>query len=126
MKEADIQVKLRHYVSTLIGTREELIGGFEVKVVRTGNFSLDQLEEQQNTSLKLLSDTALYWKLSDMDIRKKPFDFIILPAGYAYLIIYFFKTKLAYVCLFADILKLKKKIIEEEKIRDISVKIVKL
>lgn len=126
MKEADIQVKLRHYVSTLIGGREELIGGFETKVVRTGNFSLDQLEEQQYSSLKILSDTSLYWKLSDMDIRKKPFDFCILPAGYAYLIIYFFKSKLAYVCLFADILKLKKKIIEEEKLKQIAVRIVKL
>lgn len=129
-KEAEIQVKINHYIKSLIGTPKELTGGFETKVSHTSSFSLNSLEPQQLTHLTSLLTTALYWKLSDVDPRKKPFDFFVLPAGYSYLVIHFTKSKITYVVLFVDILALKKtkkkQTFSEEEISQIATRIVKL
>lgn len=127
MKENKIQIKINHYINSLIGTPRELTGGFETKIVRDNHFKLSQLEPQQKTYLLSLLDTSLYWKLSDADPRKKPFDFFVLPAGYSYLCIYFVESKNTYIVLFADIIKNKKKTsFSEKEIEELSVRKIKL
>lgn len=120
MKESNIQTKIKHYVEA---KKEEFEGGFEVKVVRTGNFHTKQLLEHQKNALKNLLTKPLYFKLSDADPRRKPFDFFVLRKGYSTLVVSFLESGISY---FIDYEKIEKETYTEEELYEIAYRIVKL
>lgn len=123
MRESDIQTKLKHF---FLADKSNLFGGFELKVVRGKTFRLSQLEENQRNALELIVTSNLYYKLSDVDFRKKPFDFFVIPKGHSFLIVYFSDSKLTYFCNYKDIMKTKKETFTEEELDKLSFRTIKL
>jgi len=48
-------------------------------------------QPQQLDMLKQAKDSVIYWKLSDMDPRTKPFDALQICFSYAYVVVLFYK-----------------------------------
>jgi hypothetical protein len=114
MLETSVQTKVAHYIQAVLPTPRKIAGLFEVKVVTSGNFSVNMVLKHQQKSLKGHEQAGTYWKISDSDPRKKPGDFMV-ATGHSWLVVYFVKTKYAYFCKATKVLG-KNKIYTEKEI----------
>lgn len=72
----------------------------ELKITKGKSLPYSALKEHQLYGLNKCNHGTLVWKLSDMDMRMKPFDAFILQKVDAYIVIMFYeprKKKVAYI-----------------------------
>ena len=84
-KEANFQIVFNKYLRAT-----GMQGYFELKQTKT-MFSFSAFEPHQITSLLAAQEHGLVYKLSDSDMRIKPFDCISTPPLTAYIVISFTK-----------------------------------
>lgn len=84
---------------------------FEYKVTNGGTFNLNtwrKREPQQEVELtKASGEEGVLWKISDMDVRTKPFDAFFLSHTPSFLIIWFEKHKRFFIISVLEIPKKK-------------------
>ena len=110
MKEKDIQSKLRVPFIKYMKEHNGLEGIFELKLSKNKakTVAWSKFEDQQLPSLYKAKHEGLYWKLSDMDIRRKPADFFCVNNGYVALCYYVpHQPKLVYFLDIDDVYVLK-------------------
>lgn len=80
---------------------------FEPKVTKTGTFNLKQWRKKQPHQYLRLRDAAgekgVFWKISDLDVRQKPFDCIFVSNVPSYLVIWYDKHKVFFNIPFHEI-----------------------
>ena len=87
-----------------------MTGIIELKITKTNTLNFKRIEEHQLFGLTKVKHGTLAWKLSDLDIRKKPADMIVLHKQEAYLAVIFYKPrqpKIVYLIDIDDVLILK-------------------
>jgi len=80
---------------------------FEPKVTKTGTFNIRQWRKKQPLQYVRLKDAAgpkgVFWKISDADIRVKPWDCFFMSNAPSYLVIWFDKYKEFFLIPVAEI-----------------------
>lgn len=67
----------------------EMFGYYELKQVSNDFFNFNKIESHQLEGLQAGENSGFVWKLSDQDMREKPFDCFSTPPLPAYLVIKF-------------------------------------
>jgi len=101
----------------------------EYKITKTNTFNYKswlKSEPQQFHSLKKAKHDYIYFKLSDLDPRRKPADAMLLVASHAYLTICWYKKRTKKQVYFIDIDEIEKdmkvnKSLTEKKAKEIAV-----
>lgn len=70
----------------------DMLGYFELKYTDKDYFSFYKIEKHQLEGLQASEQNGFVWKLSDQDIREKPFDCFSTPPLPSYLVIVFTNT----------------------------------
>lgn len=83
-READFQVVFNKYLR-----KKGLTGVFELKQTTGKTIRFNVVKEHQIEGLRAAQNSGFVWKLSDADIRMKPFDVIAAPPLRAYIVIKF-------------------------------------
>lgn len=81
-REASFQTEFNKYLRA-----KKLYGVFELKQTTTNYFLFDAVKPHQVDGLLAAQDYGFVWKLSDMDIREKPFDCMNVPPVPGYVVI---------------------------------------
>ena len=87
-REAKAQVIWGRYVREL-----KLYGAFELKQTTKQYINFNEVKDHQIEGLLAVQSGGFVWKLSDLDIREKPFDMISTQAMYGYVVIYYSQYK---------------------------------
>lgn len=86
-READFQVTFNQYIR-----KKGLRGYFELKQTRGNLLSFSSFEPQQIESLKAAQENGFVHKISDADMRIKPFDSLSCPPLPAFIVVKFHKV----------------------------------
>ena len=99
-QEAKYQILFNQYIR-----EKRLYGYFELKYTENNTFPFSRIETHQYEGLQAGEKVGLVWKLSDQDMRQKPFDSFCTPPLPAYLIIVFRQDM--YMIRIGEIVKLR-------------------
>jgi hypothetical protein len=88
-KEAKLQVVWGQYLRSLMEQGTPWYGYFELKQTDKEYLPFSALEENQLEGLPATEKNGLYWKYSDLDMRKKPCDCSCTPPLPSYVVIAF-------------------------------------
>lgn len=120
-REAKAQVAWGRYVREL-----KLYGAFELKQTTTDSLPFSAVEEHQIDGLLAVQSGGFVWKLSDLDIREKPFDMISTQALYGYVVIYYSQHRTFVMITIFDFVNEKEKSLKKSISFDRAVEIADL
>jgi hypothetical protein len=119
-KEAKLQVIWGQYLRSLMEQGTPWYGYFELKQTDKDYMPFSALEENQLEGLPATEKNGLYWKYSDLDMRKKPCDCSCTPPLPSYVVIAF--SGVFYAIRIGEIIKM----IEDSRTRITKVEAEKL
>jgi len=79
-----------------------LRGAFELKQTTGDSLLFNSIPQHQIDGLTAIQTNGFVWKLSDLDIRTKPFDMISTPPMFGYVVIHYKKHNIFTIILIYD------------------------